>query len=236
MFKKLFFIAILFLFTSICANTENQTTSNIESTQQESSSIKNNSKDLDYFLELYANDKWRFMGKKFIDEWKNTFDKNKAVDDAVFLNVLFMFLFDPIIIIGSFIALVLYSEKHYWTGRETAKTIIATLIAEIILIIILHHIANKKLNSQMDDKVKERNYWTIKHFLNNWQKYKHITPKELYPLFEKLIPIFDELKRYDDTKIIEEIQQQVRDNQSVYYEQYKQSITKPPVINNYYYH
>lgn len=212
MFKKLFFISILFLSSSIFANTENQTNSNLETTEQESSSIKKRSKNLDYLLELYANDKWGFMGKKFIDEFYEMFDEREKLKNlkkfkrgAVILGayLLLMSLFPPIIILFLIEATVTY--------------LIYTIKLENI-----------------NDNINRRDYSIFKNFLKKWQKYKKITPKELHPLFEKIILEIENLNHTELLEIISEIQDQVIKNDPKYYELFKKEtnpVSKKNPIN-----
>ena len=254
MIKKLFFITTLFLLTSFSdsyALTETQTQQTIETetTKIEKPGAKEtsqktpikqltNKKDFNYLLELYANDKWGFMGKKFIDEWEWKYDSSKARINIVNFDLFLIFL-TPIIMGVS--AIIIYNNyeiqnKLRWLGYNDESQCFRVAVIELITAIIIGIIVTKLGSERIDRKVIERNYQTIKDFLDRWQTYKHITTKELFPLFEKLIQNFDELMSGDYVRIINEIQQQVRNNHSVYYEEYKQSITKPPVINNYYYH
>ncbi len=224
MIKKLFFVSTLFLLTSF------STSSALTETQLQQTTKK----DTSYLLELYENDKWGFMGKKFIDELEGTYNRSKALDNIATLN-LFLIILTPIIIGGSLITIHnTHYDYFYWLGDERESLYFKIAIIELILMIAIGITATKLLDKRIDRKVVERNYWVIKNFLNNWKTYRDITPKELYPLFEKLIQNFDDLESGDNTRIINEIKQQVRNNHSVYYEKYKQAITKPPVINNYY--
>ncbi|MFH1644166.1 MAG: hypothetical protein ABIA74_03255 [bacterium] len=222
MFKKLFFITTLFLFTSICAQEENQTPSVVETTQPENNLIKKDSKDLDYLLELYANDKWGFMGKKFIDE---PYNKRAALRNLKNLNELFIFLLDPIILFVLFAILAINTDNKY-DSKTQNKILLSASIIEIILIIIIHAITTKKLKKQIILKSEKYNYETINDFLKNWVTYKKITPAKLHPLIEKLTKIFNSLNKEDLDKIINEIKQQVIENHLIYYDKNR----KPLII------
>ncbi len=211
MIKKLFFISTLFLLTSFSAS------SSLTETKPQQT-VKT---DTSYLLELYENDKWGFMGKKFIDELGQK-DKNY---DLVLISNMILLCLDPLIIMLSLSAIDYYSNSHL-----AHDELIITALFEIALLFAVHVIITNLLNKRIDKKTAKdndrSNYLAIKNFLKNWETYKQITPKGLCSLFEKLIQNFDELCSRDNARIIGEIQQQVRNNNFVYYEKYK----KPLVI------
>ncbi|MFH1644048.1 MAG: hypothetical protein ABIA74_02640 [bacterium] len=202
MFKKLFFIASLFLFSSIFAKEENQKTSNVEGTQQE---VKIKSKYLDYLLELYANDKWGFMGKKFIDELNALYDRRSAQFKQTSFTILGTTLGLVLLI------LILKSQEHpdvemqLW-GAGGVFFLITALIYKLII----------KLNTD------NRNITILTNFLLKWHLYKKVTPEELHLFFEKFI---QKLKRtnfiyinsQEAREIIEGIQSQIINNHLKYY-------------------
>ncbi len=211
MIKKLFFVSILFLLTSFppsSALTETQKQQTIKTETKKTSrktpakqltSKKNKNKD--YLLELYANDKWGFMGKKFIDEFYTKYNHSKARMNfraVAMLGGLFGFLF-----------LVLAIN----VGEEAI--LIPWAIGGIIYLLTI-----LAMNENIKSNINERNKSILRSFLLNWKSYKKATPEVLQPFFENLIIKLKDLSDDEIYELIIEIQSQVINNNLKYYELY----------------
>lgn len=146
-------------------------------------------------FEIYKNDKWGFVGKKFIDEFYDIFDERKRLENlkdfkqgAVILGVclLLMSLFPPFIILFLIEAAVTY----------------------LMYTVKLENIENN---------IRRRNYSIFKNFLKNWQKYKELTPNELHSFFESFYEDLELISMSSDLSgLIEDIQDQIRKNDMKY--------------------
>ncbi|MFH1644164.1 MAG: hypothetical protein ABIA74_03245 [bacterium] len=234
MFKKLFFIATLFLFTSICANTENQTITDVEFIKNEQFTVNIDSENIETLLKLYANDKWGFVGHEFIDKWKN---KNPFLDTdfITFPNIISI----PFITLATFFTSLLVSiglaktlaipfNKIIKTKRDTdaIAAIIASIIIPMAIIsqFVFHLKLYKKQLNMITKSETERVKLYFKKLLDQWSEYKKIIPEELHPLFEKLIVEIDKLDLENLLRIIQELQYQTIKNHAVFYEKYKQNL------------
>lgn len=123
-----------------------------------------------YNLDLYKDDNWRFLARKFNDDLLNLFDEEKS--QKKFLQFIFA-------LFGGGLILTNMISKRQMTKCD--DLLIGAFITSIIFIILkLIYEYNLNLN------VQQRNYEILHRFLIKWDEYKSITPKELHDLFDKL--------------------------------------------------
>ncbi len=282
MIKKLFFVSTLFLLTSFSdssALTETQTKQTIKTpttpikpkitlnidgesfVNKKTFAKTKNVSDIDYLLELYANDKWGFMGKKFIDEWQTIYNQyinsiiysysENKIDKDIHIS-LWMIENSFLLALALLLPIALHENKKIKLDEHWPTVFTASLTIFITCAIVTAKLhkkyykkqcdkeiarAQKQYNQDKQNAINTRNKVTdfFNNFLGLWEVYKKITPIELHYLFNKLNSETKNIDINDIIEIITKIQRQIRNNHSVYYEEYKQEITKPPVTNHNYY-
>lgn len=189
--------------------------------------------------DIYKDDKWGFIGKKFDDELYEEY--TSSIDgDRKFLLSLFgaaLVGFSPVLI-GAFLG-EMYDIQHDIREKKDrgnafhAIGALMSLCFGIPLAMKTYKIIYKKLSEYIKQRIMSRNEKILGNFLNNWPEYKLITPESLHELFDKLYVQYMTDESFDihkHTYIIFDIRNQLIDKHKKYYEKYVQRNQVPKVI------
>ena len=155
--------------------------------------------------ELYENDKWDFLGTKFIDEFDDCFVERKAITNLRSVREL------------SFFCCLFLLGLSFVAAKEPQGIVFISIPTTFLAFMII--ITNIYGYIYINDEVKRRNFCILKNFLNRWRSYKEFTPEQLHLFFDALYKQKDSLSDYCDIeKTIKTIQRQVRRNDIKYYQ------------------
>jgi len=183
--KKVILLVILLLFSAPLYSVDKKPNKSlaIQKIRQKIETKQKQMNSRDYTLELYKNDPWGFLGKKFYDELYEEYDEEKAKKQLLGFSFLF-------------------GATSFFCSCGNPAIFILGLIwipLFIVLALVIH----------INPKVEERNELILKKFLRLWSKFKAITPEELHSLFDKLCKQQENLTSNEIQEIINEIQTQV---------------------------